>query len=324
VETGLALPLAGGKVAFSLVRLIDEDRIVSVSGVPPEFRAAVANLAQPPASWSGLPSDRPLVMGIVNVTPDSFSDGGDHFATTAAIAAGQAMIDAGADIVDIGGESTRPGAAVVPVAKEQGRVLPVVCALAARTVVSIDTRNAATMEASLDAGARIVNDVSALSHDPAARPAIAARDCGVILMHMRGEPATMMRQAQYDDVAVEVTRELATRLAEAEAAGIERSRIAVDPGIGFAKNDPHSVELLQRLGILMNLGCPIVLGASRKGFIGRLSGETEARRRAPGSIAVGLHALLHGAWILRVHDVAETVQAVRVWHGLTLGAMNCD
>ncbi len=321
VQAGLALPLAGSKLAFSLVRLIDEDRIVSATAVAPEFRAAVASLSRVPPFWAGLPTSgplgRPLVMGILNVTPDSFSNGGEHFDTATAIAAGEAMIEAGADIVDVGGESTRPGARVVPLAEEQARVLPVVRALASRTAVSIDTRNAATMRAALDEGARIVNDVSALSHDPAARGTVAARDCAVVLMHMRGTPATMTGLASYRDVTIEVARELAARVAEAEQAGIERSRIAIDPGIGFAKNTDHVVELMQRFGVLSSLGCPIVFGASRKGFIGHISSQTDARRRGPGSLAVGLHALLHGARILRVHEVAETVQAVRVWHALT-------
>ena len=256
-------------------------------------------------------------MGILNATPDSFSDGGRHNGHAAAIAAGRAMHEAGAAIIDVGGESTRPGAPPVSPAEEQHRILPVIRALAsAGIVVSVDTRNAATMAAALDEGARIVNDVSALSHDPAALELVAVRRCPVVLMHMRGTPATMAGLAHYTDVAVEVTLELAARVEAAVAAGIDRAAIAVDPGIGFAKTAAHNLALLPRLALLANLGCPILAGVSRKGFIGQLAGEPDPLRRVAGSVAAGLHAMLHGAAILRVHDVAETVQAVRVWRGL--------
>jgi dihydropteroate synthase len=256
-------------------------------------------------------------MGVLNITPDSFSDAGDFADPARAIEAGLAMAAAGADLVDVGGESVRPGAQATSPEGERERVVPVVRALAAQgVVVSIDTRNAATMAAALDAGARIVNDVSALTHDPAAAGFVAARLCPVVLMHMRHDPATMTALARYDDVALEVTQELAARLAAAEAAGISRASIAVDPGVGFAKTADHNLALLPRLTVLLNLGCPVVVGVSRKGFIGRLSGERTPRRRGPGSIAAGLYAALHGAAVLRVHDVAETVQAARVWRGL--------
>ena len=256
-------------------------------------------------------------MGILNVTPDSFSDGGDAIGAAQAIEAGQQMIAEGAGILDIGGESTRPGAASVPLEEEQRRVLPVIAALAGRGVLlSVDTRNAGTMAAALDVGAAIVNDVSALSHDPAAAALVARRGCPVVLMHMRGTPATMMAHAAYGDVAAEVLAELAARIGAAEAAGIARSSIAVDPGIGFAKTDEHNIALLQRLPILLGLGCRIVVGASRKRLIGHLSGVGDAKQRMPGSIAAALYALSQGATILRVHDVAATVQAVRTWQRL--------
>jgi dihydropteroate synthase len=256
------------------------------------------------------------VMGVLNVTPDSFT--GDGLAGEAAVEAGLAMAAAGADLVDVGGESTRPRSAPTPVNIECERVVPVVRALAGRgVVVSVDTRNSATMAAALDAGARIVNDVSALSHDPAAAGVVAARGCPVVLMHMRHDPATMTSLARYHDVALEVTQELAARVAVAEAAGIARTAIAVDPGVGFAKTADHNLVLLPRLTLVLNLGCPMVVGVSRKGFIGRLSGERTPGRRGPGSIAAGLYAALHGAAVLRAHDVAETVQAVRVWRGLS-------
>ena len=256
-------------------------------------------------------------MGVLNVTPDSFSDGGDHAATGAAIAAGLALVAEGADIVDVGGESTRPGAAVVPPEMEQRRVLPVIQALAERGVtVSVDTRNASTMAAALDAGAAIINDVSGLTHDPRARGLVATRGCPVVLMHMRGTPATMRDRAVYADVGAEVVAELAACLAAAEQAGVRREAIALDPGIGFAKDAAQSVAALRTLPKVVALGCPVLVGVSRKSFIGSLAREADARRRLPGSLAAGLFALSHGAAILRVHDVRETVQAVRVWAAL--------
>lgn len=255
-------------------------------------------------------------MGVLNVTPDSFSDGG-RVDPEVAIAAGLAMWADGADIVDVGGESARPGALPTAPEIERARILPVIEALAAAGVrVSVDTCHAATMAAALDAGAGIVNDISALSHDPAAAALVAARGCPVILMHMRGTPATMMGLAEYDDVAIDVTSELAIRLEVAQEAGLRREAIAVDPGFGFAKHPRHSLALLRNLAHLTVLGLPIVAGVSRKGFIGATSGEDQPARRFPGSIAAGLFALSQGASVLRVHDVKETAQAVRVWHAL--------
>jgi dihydropteroate synthase len=316
VAAGKARWLAGGPLAFSLAKILGgEGRLVAASELPDSD--ALARLIAAPPAWAGLPTDRPLVMGIVNVTPDSFSDGGRHAATEIAVAAGRAMAAAGADIVDVGGESTRPGAPPTSPEVERLRVLPVIAALARnRICVSVDTRNAATMAAALDAGARIVNDVSALAHDPAAAALLAARGCPVALMHMRGTPQTMTGLTDYSDIAAGVTSELAARLAVAEAAGIARARIALDPGIGFAKAAGQNEELLARLAVLLNLGCRLVVGVSRKGFIGRVSGEATASRRLPGSLAAGLMALAGGASVLRVHDVAETVQAVRVWRGI--------
>jgi dihydropteroate synthase len=270
-----------------------------------------------PAIWAGLTLERPRVMGVLNVTSDSFSDGG-RVDPGAAIAAGLAMRDEGADIVDVGGESTRPGASPTPPEAERARIVPVIRALAeAGVLVSVDSRHAATMTAALDAGAAIVNDVSALTHDPASAALIAARGCPVVLMHMRGTPATMMGLARYDDVAGEVTAELARLVDAAEQAGIRRGAIAVDPGFGFAKHPVHSLSLLRGLATLRTLGLPILAGVSRKGFIGATSGEADPARRFPGSIAAGLFALGRGAAILRVHDVKETAQAVRVWHALS-------
>ena len=268
-------------------------------------------------TWAGFTLDRPRVMGILNVTPDSFSDGDADRSAARAIEAGCALAAAGADIIDIGGESTRPGADPVDPAEEIRRVLPVVRALAGRGLrISIDTRNAATMEAALDAGAAIVNDVSALAHDPEAARLLAARRVPVVLMHMRGTPASMSRHAVYADVAAEVTAELTARMETALAAGIAREAICLDPGVGFAKHAEHSIALLRGLPALARLGRPLLVGLSRKGVIGQLTGVAAPRARLGGSLAAGLYAVSRGATILRVHDVAQTVQALRVWQAL--------
>lgn len=268
-------------------------------------------------TWAGMTLDRPRVMGILNVTPDSFSDGGRHADANAAIDAGLTMAAEGADIIDVGGESTRPGALPVSPEQEQARVIPVIRALARDGIcVSIDTRNATTMAVALDAGARIVNDVTALTHDPAAASVVAAHGCPVVLMHMRGTPTDMNGLAVYGDVLAEVTRELAGRLAAAIHAGIAPEAIALDPGIGFAKLADHSIAVLRGLPTLAALGRPLLVGVSRKSFIGRLSAEPDPARRFPGSLAAALFAISRGASIIRVHDIRETVQALRVWHTL--------
>jgi dihydropteroate synthase len=321
VVAGLARWLAGGPNAFLLVRdphgaARGSAEPIPLASAPPEWTDALDRLSAPLAPWAGLPAG-PLVMGILNATPDSFSDGGRHLDRGQAIAAGRAMAAAGAHVVDVGGESTRPGAVDVLPSEEQARVLPVIAALAAEgIVVSIDTRNAATMEAALDAGSRIVNDVSGLTHDPAASAIVARRRCPVVLMHMRGTPSTMDQEATYGDVALDVTGELADRLRGAEAIGIAPEQVALDPGIGFAKTARQSAELLDRLPLLAGLGRPILVGLSRKRFVGALAGEVAPAGRDPGSITGGLHALGRGAAIIRVHDVPGTVQALRVWQGL--------
>ena len=269
------------------------------------------------SGWAGFDLARPLVMGILNATPDSFSGGGATQGPSALIETGLAMRAAGAAIIDVGGESTRPGAAVVPPDIEIARIVPVIGGLARDGVtVSVDTRNAATMRAALDAGARIVNDVSGLRHDPAAAPLVAAAACPVILMHMRGTPATMSAQALYDDVVADVLAELAATRDAALAAGIAPAAIALDPGFGFAKRGAQNVALLRALPSFRALGHPVLAGVSRKRFIGELAGEPDPARRDPGSIAAALFAAGQGAAILRVHDVPGTVQALRVWQAL--------
>jgi len=275
-----------------------------------------------PPDWAGFSLRRPLVMGILNVTPDSFSDGGSYASPDSAIAAGAKMLTDGADILDIGGESTRPNAPLVHPEEEMARILPVIKALAAQgAVISVDTRNAATMAAALDAGARIINDVSGLKHDPAARGVVAARGCPVVLMHMRGTPMTMNCQAHYADLVGEVLDELAATRDAAVAAGILPQNIALDPGLGFAKLGVQNILLLQATKRFLALGHPLLIGLSRKKFIGEFGGAAEVQKRGPGSLAAGLYAVAQGAHMLRVHDVPETVQALKLWTRLTA---DCD
>jgi len=267
--------------------------------------------------------DQPQVAGIVNVTPDSFSDSGLFEEAEAAIAAGHEMAAAGAALIDVGGESTRPGAKPVWEGDEAARAVPVVKALAAAgTAVSIDTRKALVMEQALAAGAGMVNDVSALIFDPRAAEVVARAGCPVVLMHHKGAPETMQDDPRYDrPVLLEVYDWLEARIEAAAAAGIARERILVDPGFGFGKNVQHNLQLMNGLALLHGLGCPIMLGASRKRTIGALSNEAPADKRLGGSLALALKGAEQGAQLLRVHDVPETVQALRVWRGLRDAAL---
>lgn len=270
-----------------------------------------------PRSFAGLPLDRPLLMGILNVTPDSFSDGGLFQDAERAIAHGLKMAQEGADIIDVGGESTRPGAEPVSPDEEMERILPVVTALAADgLIVSIDTRHAAVMEAAMAVGARIINDVSALTHDPDALSVAAAHAASVILMHSQGEPATMQDKPHYDSAPREIYHWLEQRILACEAGGLSRERLCVDPGIGFGKNLTHNCQIIAALGLYQQLGVPVLLGASRKSFIAKLSRGEPADRRLAGSLAAALLGLDRGVQILRVHDVAETAQAVAVWQAI--------
>jgi dihydropteroate synthase len=252
------------------------------------------------------------LMGVVNVTPDSFSDGGLHLDPEAAIAHGRELVEAGAEILDVGGESTRPGAAVVPVEEELRRVVPVIRGLSDLDCdVSVDTSKAEVAAAAIDAGASIVNDVTALRGDPEMAGLCAQRGVTIILMHMLGKPQTMQDDPRYDDVVAEVRDFLAERVDAAAAAGIAEERIWLDPGIGFGKTATHNMELLRRLAELRELGRPLVIGTSRKSFIGRVDGS-EASERIGGTIASSVLAAAEGAEVLRVHDVAEMRQALAV------------
>ena len=254
----------------------------------------------------------PRLMGVVNVTPDSFSDGGLYFDPDAAVAHGRELAEAGAEILDVGGESTRPGAEAVPEDEELRRVIPVIQGLAAADCrVSVDTSKAPVAAAALDAGAEIVNDVTALRGDPEMAALCAERGATVVLMHMRGDPRTMQDDPRYDDVVAEVKNVLAERLGAAVAVGVAEERVWLDPGIGFGKTAAHNMELLRRLGELRELGRPLVVGTSRKSFIGKVDGSA-AGERLGGTIASSVLAAAEGAEVLRVHDVAEVRQAMAV------------
>jgi dihydropteroate synthase len=314
-----AVTLAGGWLWFDRVEVLETGRapvVVPLAEVPAD---ALARLTAPRASLAGLALDRPRIMGILNTTPDSFSDGGQFLDHGAALVQGQALA-AVSDLLDIGGESTRPGAPEVPVAEEIARTAPVIAALRAGGVacpISIDTRKADVARAALAAGAGVVNDVAGLGFDPALGPLVAEAGVPVILMHMRGTPATMQAAAVYDDVVAEVYHELAAMVARAEGDGIARDRIVVDPGIGFAKTGAQNLALLARLSVFHGLGLPVLLGASRKKFIGTLSGAEVAADRVPGSLAVALAGVAQGAQVVRVHDAAQTRQALTLWQAVT-------
>jgi len=340
VAAGDALTLAGGPLAASRLRLH-----ARVPGRP-EIATAMTASAGEIAAWaarratdgdrrttdllarmtaarpgfaglSPAAPGRPLIMGIVNVTPDSFHPGSRRHDTQAAIAHGLTLREAGADLVDIGGESTRPGSTPPSIEAELDRVVPVVAALAAADIpVSVDTRRAPVMRAAVAAGARIVNDVEALAGDPDAAPEVASAGAAAILMHMRGEPATMQADTRYDDVLLDVADFLAGRLDAAVAAGIPRQRLAVDPGIGFGKSPSGNARLMGAIGLLHGLGAAVVLGASRKSSLGALSRGEPVEARLPGSLAAALTAAAQGVQMVRVHDVAETAQALAVWRRL--------
>ena len=262
--------------------------------------------------------DVPRVMGIINATPDSFSDGGQHATVEAAIAHGLALAGEGADILDVGGESTRPGAEDVPLEEELRRVIPVIQALARRVSIpiSIDTSKPEVMRAAVEAGAGMINDVFGLRRE-GALDAAAALGVPVVLMHMQGEPRTMQANPDYDDVVGEVHRFLAERIFVAEMAGIAKKRIVVDPGFGFGKGTQHNLQLLAQLQRFTELGVPVLAGVSRKKTIGELTGRDDPRERIFGSVAAHLVAAQRGAMLLRVHDVAATVDALKVWNAVS-------
>ncbi len=332
---GQFMRLAGGMCFFSAFEAITVEggkrvskRLVPVEGVEAVVagdEAATAALAALTSARTPLALgerivrlDQPQVMGILNMTPDSFSDGGKHVGDAdAAASAGVAMAAAGAALIDVGGESTRPGAPTVWEGDEIARTLPVIEKLSrAGVAVSIDTRKAAVMGAALGAGAAMINDVSALCHDPQAAALLATVDCPVVIMHSPDAAKTLHEGGFYTDPLIETYDWLATRISALEVAGIARRRVIVDPGIGFGKGVAENLSLLNGLALFHGLGCPVLVGASRKRFIGALAGEAPVQDRLAGSLAIALKAAEQGAQLVRVHDTAETVQALKVWRGL--------
>lgn len=330
------LPLTGGPLSFAALEVIERSgKGVSrrVIGLGDLFERdwgrhtlaasdLLENIRMPRARLAGLSLDKPRIMGIVNVTPDSFSDGGNFLAAQSAIDHGLRLAEEGADILDIGGESTRPGAVPVPLDEELRRVMPVLEGLRARTDVriSIDTRKAEVMRQAAAAGADILNDVSALTHDPKALEVAAATGLPIMLMHAQGDPKTMNDDPQYTDVVLDVFDFLEQRVHACEAAGIPKAKLVADPGIGFGKHLRHNVAVLSAMSLYHGLGIPVLLGASRKKLIGQLCNVDNAADRIPGSLAAALHSIAQGVQIVRVHDVAATRQAVALWEAANAGS----
>lgn len=310
-----AFPLAGGAAWFSEVEVLSRGALpyyVTATELDREIRD---RLTSPRKIFSDTYSDGPAILGILNVTPDSFSDGGRHEVPAIAVARGRQMVADGADMIDVGGESTRPGARSVPVDAEIARIEPVIAALRHQVSVpiSIDTRKMRVAEAAHRAGCSMVNDVSGFTYDSALAPYCARTSLPVCVMHAQGDPETMHIDPRYDNVLMDVYDFLDAQIRMLLETGITLDRIIVDPGIGFGKTIAHNLTLLHRLSLFHALGCPILLGASRKKFIGMLSGVAEAGDRLYGSVGVALAAAAHGVQILRVHDVSATRQALDVW-----------
>ncbi|MCR8550695.1 dihydropteroate synthase [Salipiger sp. P9] len=313
-----ALPLAGGPLWFTHVARHRRDGPVTrlpASTLPAPERA---RLTAPRPPLLGLAMDRPQIMGILNVTPDSFSDGGSDRSAAEAALRGRRLIGEGADLLDIGGESTRPGAETVPLGEEIARTEPVIRALAG-VPISIDTRKAPVARAAIRAGAALINDVSGLTYDPALADYCIDHSLPVCIMHSQGGPETMQDDPRYDDVLLDVYDFLETQIGMLEARGLKRDKIVIDPGIGFGKTQAHNLALLNGLSLFHGLGCPILLGVSRKGFIGRIGQAPDPKDRAPGSIAVALAGIAQGVQIVRVHDVAATRQALALWQAVGQG-----
>jgi len=316
VRAGTAQSLAGGPAAFSLIETLTPGMDGVGSTIMPirDGMDELSSLTAPRPAFAGIDLSRAVLMGVVNVTPDSFSDGGDFFDREVAIDRALKHADDGAAIVDIGGESTRPGAEPMTVADEIARVVPVIeAAVAAGITVSVDTRRAPVMTAAIDAGVAIVNDITALAGDPGAMETIAKSSVSAILMHMQGTPEIMQQAPDYRLASVDIYAWLSDRVEACVAAGIPRSRIAVDPGIGFGKNDGHNMDILTRAGMFHGTGCAVAIGVSRKSFIGRIADIADPKDRLPGTIAATLMALERGVQIHRVHDVAAARQAIDVW-----------
>ncbi|MEM9967759.1 MAG: dihydropteroate synthase [Pseudomonadota bacterium] len=317
-----AKPVAGGWCWFTHVEVLSRNgapQVVSAVDVP---GPALSAITAPRPKIAQLSFDAPILMGVLNTTPDSFSDGGRHATTAEAVAVALEMQAAGAQIIDVGGESTRPGAATVAPEEEISRVVPVIqeaTAAGLSAPISIDTRKAVVAKDALAAGATMINDVSGFTYDPALVDLAAQSQVPICVMHALGDPKTMQANPYYDDVLLDVFDFLKAQIAALVARGIAKERIIADPGIGFGKTLEHNLSLLSRLSLFHGLGVPILLGASRKRFIGTIGQVSEASRRGPGSIGVALAALGQGVQILRVHDVADTAQAIALWRAAVAG-----
>jgi len=314
-----ALTLAGGWCWFDTVEVLTRDaapRQMPARDLPDD---AMTRLTAPRAPIASLDMTAPQIMGILNVTPDSFSDGGQHFDPTQALAHAHAMTHAGAAILDVGGESTRPGAAPVQIDDEIRRTAPIIAAIRAEiaTPISIDTRKTPVAQEAARVGANLINDVAGFTYDPGLAPFASEHALPVCVMHAQGSPETMQRDPRYADVALDVYDWLGQRVEALIALGIPRGRIVVDPGIGFGKTQAHNLRLLQNLSLFHGFGCPVLLGASRKRFIGDISHTPQASDRIPGSLAVALGGVAQGVQILRVHDVPETRAALDLWQAVT-------
>ncbi|WP_435230192.1 dihydropteroate synthase [Pseudopelagicola sp. nBUS_20] len=292
--------------------------IVPISQVPNDI---LANMTNPRRKLGLLEMDRPQLMGILNVTPDSFSDGGQHFGPTQGLAHARTMIEDGVSLIDVGGESTRPGSFEVPTEVEIARTAPVVAAIASelKVPISIDTRKAAVAEAALNEGAFLVNDVSGLTFDPYLKDLCVEQKVPVCVMHALGDPETMQANPRYQNVLLDVYDFLEAQVKTLSDRGMPKSQILVDPGIGFGKSISHNLTLLARVSLFHSLGCPVLLGASRKKFIGTIGNAPDVANRAPGSVAVALAGIAQGVHVVRVHDVAETRQALRLWQAVITG-----
>ncbi len=316
-----ALDLAGGWAWFSEVEVLQRGQPAQVVPASRVSADVLDRITAPRGEVAGLDMASPQIMGILNVTPDSFSDGGAFNAPDAAIARVHDMALQGATIIDIGGESTRPGAGHVAIAEEIARTAPVIAAVTAKSEVpiSIDTRKAPVAREAIAAGATLINDVSGFTWDGDLAPFAADAGAPVCVMHAQGDPATMQDDPSYEDVLLDVYDFLDAQVDYLTGLGIPRGQILVDPGIGFGKTLAHNLALLSRLSLFHSLGCPILLGASRKRFIGTLSNTEDAQDRMPGSVAVALAGVAQGVQMLRVHDVAETAQALTLWQAVTKG-----
>ena len=314
IAAGRAGALGGhSHIGFSHVEVIERGTSKRRDIVPYTDGLMLDHITMPRPAFGGLEMSQCRIMGIVNVTPDSFSDGGMLDSAAAAISHGRQLTEEGADILDIGGESTRPGSDTIDDAEECARVLPVIQGLRGVQVISVDTRKAMVMQSALEAGATIVNDVSALGHDNASAPLVAASGTPVILMHAQGEPKTMQLNPRYDDVVLDVYDGLAAKIELAVAAGIVRGNICIDPGLGFGKTFAQNLALMAGLTLFHGLGAPLLVGLSRKGFVGAVTGEKPASARVNGSIGGALQAAMQGAHILRVHDVKATRAALSMF-----------